>query len=256
MSDAEIGFYIRCLNHAWINGWLPADPVQRARVLKTRLDTANKYWLRVGKCWVTSSLYPERLTNLRQEMERSSALHKSEMAAKSVNHRYERSTNESLRARALDSDTDTEVIPPISPTEEPKTNAPQAALSRSRKRDASQIGKALGPERIRWWLDFWSVFPCHDGKLPCMDAFERRIVSPEIWEACRGGAERYAEKARADPTMRLKYGQGWINDCRWEDEQLALVTHVGNGTNGRSKSFVDDVKSVIQRNLEKDGKPW
>lgn len=100
MSDAEIGFYIRCLNHSWINEGIPADPKERARVLHTRLDTANRYWERVGKCFVTSSSHPERLTNSRQEMERGLASQKSLKATESVKARYERTTNEPIRAFA------------------------------------------------------------------------------------------------------------------------------------------------------------
>ncbi len=107
MDDSDIGFYIRCLNHAWINKGIPADPKERARVLRTRLDTANKRWDRVGKCFVNSSLYPERLINLRQETERSLASQKSQMAAESVKVRYERKSNVAPRALAQYSETET-----------------------------------------------------------------------------------------------------------------------------------------------------
>lgn len=98
MSDAEIGFYVRCLNHSWINGWLPADPKTRARVLHTRLDTANRYWLRVGKCFEPDPQNGEKLYNFRQETERRLASQRSLKASESVKHRYERTTNVSLRA--------------------------------------------------------------------------------------------------------------------------------------------------------------
>jgi len=100
MSDADIGFYIRCLNHAWINGGIPADPVERARVLHTRTDIANRHWERVGKCFVTSSSLPELLINSRQEMERGLASRKSQLATESVNVRYERKSNVAPRAIA------------------------------------------------------------------------------------------------------------------------------------------------------------
>ncbi len=95
MDDADIGFYIRCLNHAWMNGGIPADPKERARVLRTRLDVANKRWERVGKSFVSSTLYPDSLINLRQEVEREHASSKSVKATESVNVRYERSIERS-----------------------------------------------------------------------------------------------------------------------------------------------------------------
>jgi hypothetical protein len=51
-----------------------------------------------------------------------------------------------------------------------------------------------------------------------MDAFERRVRDEETWRAVKAGALRYRERADADPEMRLKYAQGWLNDERWTDE--------------------------------------
>lgn len=107
MDDADLGFYWRCLNHAWINGGIPADPKERARVLRTRVDTADKRWERVGKCFVNSTLYPDRLVNPRQESERLLATSKSVKATESIKARYERTTNVPTKepyARAIASD--------------------------------------------------------------------------------------------------------------------------------------------------------
>lgn len=249
MDDSDLGFFHRCLNHAWINGGIPADPKERARVLRTRLDTANKRWLRVGKCWIVCQADNTILVNSRQEIERKLAIQISQVRSESAKRRSNSSANAQHARAVLDSDPDSDT------KKNPQTPAPQAALARSKKRDASQIGDALGPERTRWWMDFWKIFPCHDGKVPAMDAFERKIKTPELWDACRSGAHRYAQKARSDPDMKLKYGQGWINDCRWEDEISSAVIPF-SAPNGKARSFADDVKSGIQRNLERDGKPW
>ncbi len=94
MDDADIGFYIRCLNHAWINGSIPADPIERARVLRTRVDVANRRWERVAKSFVNSTLDRDRLVNPRQELERESATSRCVKATESANRRYNRSANE------------------------------------------------------------------------------------------------------------------------------------------------------------------
>ena len=52
MSDAEIGFYIRCLNHSWLNNGIPADSTERARALRSPLKYCDKQWVRVGRCFV------------------------------------------------------------------------------------------------------------------------------------------------------------------------------------------------------------
>lgn len=272
MDDSDIGFYLRCLNHAWINGGIPADSKERARVLRTRVDTANKRWIRVGKCWVTSKADDTILVNPRQEVEREYAIRKSELAAESVKHRYDRTYERTTRARVSDPDSDSyKEKPPISPAEfDLEPNAAQAPLARSKpsgrskrqKRNCAQIGEALGAERIRWWLDFWAVYPCRDGKQEAMNAFELQVVSAETWAAVFAGAKRYAEKSAADPEMRMKFAQGWLNDHRWEDEPAApngaLVPFPARGqqaVNGR-KSFYEDVKATMARNIAKDGKPW
>lgn len=84
-------------------------------------------------------------------------------------------------------------------------------------RTTDQIRKALG-ERLAWWEAFWKVYPCHEGMNPGMDAYERKICTRELATKAYRGAERYAARARADPTLKLKYAQGWINDERWTDE--------------------------------------
>jgi hypothetical protein len=264
MDDADIGFYIRCLNHAWINGSIPADPKERARVLRTRLDTANKRWVRVGKCFVNSTLYPEQLINLRQETERSLASLKSLKAAESVNHRYERNTNEALRALATESETESETDKYKEP---PKPPAPNGACSdvpvvrevikalrskRKDKRTTEQVRAALGPERLVWWENFWEVFPCHDGMNEGINAFEIRVKDHDLAVQVWKGAKSYRAKCDADPTIKVKFAQGWINSERWLDENNlpAIVPKP------QQKSFLADIEQVMQRNVKEKGSPW
>jgi len=89
MGDSEIGFYIRCLNHSWLNKGIPADPAERARALRDRRSYADKMWERVGRKFITSPDDPTRLVNPRQEFERKKAIEKSRRASDSVRARYE-----------------------------------------------------------------------------------------------------------------------------------------------------------------------
>lgn len=106
MSDEEIGFYVRCLNHAWMNDGLPVDPEERSRILKTPLKIANSRWVRVGRCFQEIA---GRYVNRRQEEERTKAQTKSESATKSVRSRYERRANVALRASESESVSDSSV---------------------------------------------------------------------------------------------------------------------------------------------------
>lgn len=90
------------------------------------------------------------------------------------------------------------------------------------KRSSDQISKALG-DRLPWWEEFWKVYPCREGKNPAMDAFERKIQTRDVAVLAYKGAGRYADKCHADPTIKIKYAQGWINDERWTDEIIMPV---------------------------------
>lgn len=86
------------------------------------------------------------------------------------------------------------------------------------KRSSEQIKAALGPERLTWWENFWRVFPCRQSMREGLEAFERKITTRELAVAVYQGARRYAALAEAQPDMKLKYAQGWLNGERWNDE--------------------------------------
>lgn len=80
MEDAELGLYLRCLNHAWLNDGLPEDPEEIRRLLR---DTPNEFcmkWVRVSACFPVAE--DGRRRNERQEKERAAALDKAEKAKK------------------------------------------------------------------------------------------------------------------------------------------------------------------------------
>ena len=98
----------------------------------------------------------------------------------------------------------------LNPPEKPKR-------SRSGHRTTEEIEKALGPERKIWWENFWRTYPCGEGMNAGMDAFERKVHTRELAVELYHGAQRYAERVGADPTMKVKFPQGWINGERWKD---------------------------------------
>src|SRR5580692_6581122 len=96
MTDGELGFYWRCLNHAWINGYLPAAPEARARMLRTPRREADQRWMRVGLCFMPDPSDPARLVNPRQERERADIIERSERAGKSARVRWSGDANASV----------------------------------------------------------------------------------------------------------------------------------------------------------------
>jgi hypothetical protein len=141
MSDAEVGFLLRCLNHSWVNGGLPIDMNELARVRKVRRSYLDKMWVRVGKCFETSEKHPGRLINPRQEKERAAAISKSLSASESAKVRYERSANAER------------------PQEERSPNAPlRASESVYVASSPSQLEQKNGvvlvtPSKARWEVD-------------------------------------------------------------------------------------------------------
>jgi len=75
MTDEELGFYVRCLNHAWLNRGLPADANAEqlqckcnANAMQRIFGVSQEYlfgvWEKVGECFV---LEGNRLVNKKQE---------------------------------------------------------------------------------------------------------------------------------------------------------------------------------------------
>jgi uncharacterized protein YdaU (DUF1376 family) len=92
MTDAEVGFYLRCLNHAWINGGLPTDAGERARAMGRSRAQADRLWNRVSRCFVPDANDPARLINRRQEEERDRATERSKKGTQSAKARWDRRT--------------------------------------------------------------------------------------------------------------------------------------------------------------------
>jgi uncharacterized protein YdaU (DUF1376 family) len=73
MTDAELGFYHRCLNRSWLNDGLPVNLDELARVMKVSRKYLDRVWTRVGMCFAVSDSSPDRMVNPRQEKERQKA---------------------------------------------------------------------------------------------------------------------------------------------------------------------------------------
>lgn len=107
MDDTDLGFYLRCLNHAWMNGGsIPADQQELARALKAPKAYLRKRWERVGKCFHPMESDPSRLINPRLHKEWLHAKDKSESSTNAVRTRYGRTyvRSQNVLPRAYGSD--------------------------------------------------------------------------------------------------------------------------------------------------------
>lgn len=72
MDDAELGMFMRLLNHAWINDGLPEDPEMVRRIFRYSAEEFSQKWSVVSACFPVSG--DGRRRNRRQEEERSKAI--------------------------------------------------------------------------------------------------------------------------------------------------------------------------------------
>ena len=241
MNLKEAGLFVFALNHAWVNDGLPQEPTEIGRVLKLAPRDLKECWPRVEKCFPVGA--DGRRRNPRQEHERSEAASKSEKASKAVRTRYENSTNvdtnvdESSYENSTNVDTNVDEskgirsafvpLPALARTDSDSVSGVVSSFSEiarakpetkaRAKPSTEELRGRLGEARLPWWDALWAIYPCRDGMKAGLETFERMVHTRELAVEIFKGAERYAAKSKADPTMKLKYLQGWLNDERWRD---------------------------------------
>jgi hypothetical protein len=110
MDDREFGFYMRCLNHSWVNDGLPPLLAELATAIGRSHAYVAKLWPNVGKCFTPDG--NGRLRNPRQETDRADAIAKSVKATTAANIKYGRTAdahaNGVPRAYGSESESDSE----------------------------------------------------------------------------------------------------------------------------------------------------
>ena len=98
MDDREFGFYVRCLNHSWINDGLPEDLGELARVMQRPAGYVRRIWERVGRCFFPDG---NRLRNPKQESQRQEYQRFKESRRSAANTRWAKQEDCKTDARAL-----------------------------------------------------------------------------------------------------------------------------------------------------------
>jgi len=144
MEDCELGLYVRCLNHAWMNDGLPADPEEIRRCFRDEPTAFAKKWARVEPCFPLGEDGKRR--NPRQERERASIEEKHARRVRSGKRsgQTRRANQEktgvfsseqcsnNVRTRAFDSDSDS-----ISGSSQSRTTEKTSTRAREEKPDTS-----------------------------------------------------------------------------------------------------------------------
>jgi hypothetical protein len=143
MDDREFGFFVRCLNHSWLNRGIPADLTELARVLGRPKKYIERLWVRVGKCFVSGE--NGRLVNPKQEEQRSVQEAFSESKRVAADTRWHQPEPYKSDARALHTEC------PASPS----------ASAEYMKTSATPDGTALDAEfdYVAGFEELWNLYP-------------------------------------------------------------------------------------------------
>ncbi len=207
MTDAELGFYHRCLNRAWLNDGLPADPAKRAQALQKPRSYADKMW---------SGIVGERFTlddngryrNGRQEEERMKAIRKSEQASDAVSER-ERKRN--IRS-SPDESTD-DLRAQARPGSGSVSGSSEEVKATTENKTST---RARGP--IEWFEEFWSTYWRRIARSEALKCYKRHILTEEMHGAVMLAVAAQTPVMLARDVSLRPHATTWLNQHRWEDD--------------------------------------
>lgn len=220
MSLEEIGLYAVCLNHCWINGSLPSDPAIIQKLLKLPRIQFERAWSSVSGCFQESD---GRLTNPRQEHERSEVMAKSDKARASAEKRWCESDANALpthcegNARASGSGVvseASEVIP-------------------GKKEKTSTRARGENDPRSEWFVEFWNLYWRKIAKKTAFTSYLQHVTTEDLRCAVRAAVIGQRPAMLSKEEHLRPHAATWINGHRWEDE--IELPHV----NGVRKSRID-----------------
>jgi len=112
LNECEEGLFHRMLRRSWMNGSIPADLVQLARIIRTPYLRLKRAWVRISPLWIAHDSLPGRLINLKQEAERAWVVAKSGRNSQAANERWKaHKTKETADANALPSQSERNASP-------------------------------------------------------------------------------------------------------------------------------------------------
>jgi hypothetical protein len=117
----------------------------------------------------------------------------------------------------------------IAPCDTPKPKG--KARPKKAEKSIDQVRQELGIRRP-WFEEIAKVHPAgKEGLKPAMEVFKCKVTADEagheLAKEIYRGAVAYAKQCAADPTIRVKWMQGWLNDERWRDAG-AIPAHKQN----------------------------
>ncbi len=193
--------YWTLLNHAWMNNGLPASDQDLIALLRITQKDFDRIWPRVAKCFPVNN---ERRTNPRQEEERTKAISKSVSATESIRSRYERTTNEDIRAYES-------VSVSVSVSE-------CSSKDLNKKNSESSLPPDLRSMQAEWFNAFWRGYWRRVGRGAAEKSFALAVKSPAQFERVMQAIELQSPWMMARDSDKRPYPATWLNQKRWEDD--------------------------------------
>lgn len=139
---------------------------------------------------------------------------------------------------------------PIDKTKEVKTNKDTPKPPEGADDLFSANEKTVQPDETDVLFDrFWKVFPKKAGKPSARKAFEKaikRAPAEIIIQRATRYAEWLSEASATEFRPHPKHPQGWLNDDRWEAEEL-LVASVGTP---RRESYTERMARILRETMQ------
>lgn len=251
MTLAERGLFITLLDYSWINGGLPCERMQIARIARVPLSEFEPLWETVSRKWIPQSRsIGAPLINERQEEERCKVLEKSKKAADSAKARWSKDEEEThMRshsegyARASESKSISK-----SSSLKQETLLEQETLLPSPK-PKSYGTSDFNREFEEDWPKFWSPLV---GVKDAREAYKkaRKILSREelMGHVARHGP--YQVALAVEQRRKPIHQSSWLNGCRWTDEISEIVPVNGHGPPRRFKTRQEEMMDEVMGEMK------
>ena len=236
MSHAEFGFYVRCLNHAWINDGLPELISSIAKLIGGSVRENTRLWEAVQPCFEKKN---DRWYNRRQEQQRAERKQFVESRRNAAEVRWGKQTESKQDARALQVECSASASSTASSTALKGICASDDALAFVLEPSANGNGhgkaKPIREEEPADFAAFWKIRWSSKARKAAVKAFRKKATSPGKVQVIMAAVALQKAEMLARPLDKRPYMSTWLNDDRFLDE--AEPEQLANQVGTSSSSF-------------------
>lgn len=246
MSDEEFGFYMRCLNHAWLNNGLPEDFEKLAKLFPRDRRILRRLWETVRPLFV---LEDGRYLHPKLETQRQTVRYYVDSKRRAARARWDK--EKPCNADAYADAKQVECLASASASASPEETHTCAADAAPQLAAIAEGKSWYDREHERWYKGFWN----HTAKKASRVAFEKRVrllvttgktPSEAVVFLCE---QVSSDRGRFEPTEAWAWRQNmhpatWLNGARWEDEARGQAKGRDSPTRTMYTEYIPQRKQV------------